>query len=561
MPFVAEDSPALGPSLLAAGLRREGHATEVLYLHLPLAVEIGLAAYRGIDRRPDLLLGEWLFARALFGTDAPTGGPYVEELLQPALARGDLDEDLLARLPEIRRACEAFVERSIETIPWEKYDVVGFSSSFQQNTASLALARSIRARWPRVKILMGGANCEGEMGEALVETFGFLDHVFSGEGDLSLPSLLADLAADRPASRLVPGETVENLDALPIPDFADYFAALAASGLPLDPTQVRIPIETGRGCWWGEKRHCVFCGLNGTTMAFRRKSPERSLEEFRRVPRSYPTRRVWVADNILDPRAFGDLLPALAVADLGLDIFWEVKSNLKREQMEILARAGVRRVQPGIESLSTPVLSLMKKGVTALQNIRTLIYAKRHGVALDWNLLCGFPGEDPAEYERQAEILPALAHLTPPLGLFPVAVHRFAPLAHRDALRSGPAYRHVYPFPEDRLVRLAYFFEAAPPADLESYTARLAVEVDRWIASDARLTSHDDGETLRIEDTRPAARCVSAELRGEARRIYLACEDGAPERTLDSESALAPLLENRWILRIDGRCLALGIPS
>lgn len=27
--------------------------------------------------------------------------------------------------------------------------------------------------------------------------------------------------------------------------------------------------EASLGCWWGEKHHCTFCGLNGTTMKFR----------------------------------------------------------------------------------------------------------------------------------------------------------------------------------------------------------------------------------------------------------------------------------------------------
>ena len=49
---------------------------------------------------------------------------------------------------------------------WQK---LGFSSTFQQNVASLAVARAVRRRVPkeRVAILFGGANCEGEMGRAV----------------------------------------------------------------------------------------------------------------------------------------------------------------------------------------------------------------------------------------------------------------------------------------------------------------------------------------------------------------------------------------------------------
>ena len=41
----------------------------------------------------------------------------------------------------------AFVDRSIESIAWERYDIVGFSVMFDQTLASLCLARAIKARW------------------------------------------------------------------------------------------------------------------------------------------------------------------------------------------------------------------------------------------------------------------------------------------------------------------------------------------------------------------------------------------------------------------------------
>ena len=41
--------------------------------------------------------------------------------------------------------------------------------------------------------------------------------------------------------------------------------------------------ETSRGCWWGAKSHCTFCGLNGETMAFRSKSPRRALDELEQL--------------------------------------------------------------------------------------------------------------------------------------------------------------------------------------------------------------------------------------------------------------------------------------
>jgi len=53
----------------------------------------------------------------------------------------------------------------------------------------------------------------------------------------------------------------------------------------------------------------------------------------------------------------------------GVSIFYEVKADIKDWEMEILARAGVTQIQPGIEALSTSTLKLMGKGTTSFQNV------------------------------------------------------------------------------------------------------------------------------------------------------------------------------------------------
>ena len=53
-------------------------------------------------------------------------------------------------------------------------------------------------------------------------------------------------------------------------------------------------------------------------------------------------------------------------------MFYEVKSNLRKEDVRQLREAGVVAIQPGIESLSDEVLRIMRKGVSALQNIQLL---------------------------------------------------------------------------------------------------------------------------------------------------------------------------------------------
>src|SRR5689334_21736757 len=90
------------------------------------------------------------------------------------------------------------------------------------------------------------------------------------------------------------------------------------------------------------------------------------------------------------------------------ELVYETKSNLRKDEVELLAAAGVSELQPGIESFSTPVLERMGKGATRLLNVQVLKWCAELGVKVSWNLLYGFPGEDPREYEAMAELLPLL---------------------------------------------------------------------------------------------------------------------------------------------------------
>ena len=59
-----------------------------------------------------------------------------------------------------------------------------------------------------------------------------------------------------------------SMDEVPAPDYDEYFDSLAVSPLQHDLLRdVRILYESARGCWWGEKNHCTFCGLNGSSMS------------------------------------------------------------------------------------------------------------------------------------------------------------------------------------------------------------------------------------------------------------------------------------------------------
>ncbi|WP_339523463.1 hypothetical protein [Pseudomonas sp. EL_65y_Pfl2_R96] len=61
------------------------------------------------------------------------------------------------------------------------------TSLYQQTVPSLALAEKLRQYPGKRVILMGGGNCEGKMGKALIRNFNCLDFACSGSGLINFP--------------------------------------------------------------------------------------------------------------------------------------------------------------------------------------------------------------------------------------------------------------------------------------------------------------------------------------------------------------------------------------
>jgi ribosomal peptide maturation radical SAM protein 1 len=564
-PFHQLFAPAIGVSLLKAALTQAGLGCDVVYLNIRLAQELGPLQYTRLatEGRFEALGGDWVFAGELFGELAPEPRRYVEEVLLGRYA-DSYDRDFAGRLCELRAVVPAFLDRVMDELPWERYALVGVSSTHAQNCAALALLRRIKLRHPAIRTALGGANCEGPMGAALHEQFPFVDYVCSGEADRVFPELVQRVLTGQPVAGL-PGlhargelsllgddthtPLVRNLDQLPYPDYDDYFVQFAAAGLAAVETPM-LSLETARGCWWGQKHHCTFCGLNGEGMAFRAKSPRRALDEIDYLLARYPSRRFYATDNILDLSYFESLLPALAERPRPPRLFYMTKANLTKGQLRLLARAGAWGITPGLESLSNAVLRLMDKGNSGLQNVRTLKWCAEIGLVVVWAWLYGFPGEEPTEYRRLAELVPALTHLPAPAGLFQIRLDRFSPNFNQAAehglvnLRAAVAYQYVYPFEPAALDRLAYYFDYdyADGRDPASYSGPLKASIATWrqAGAAARLELRLTDERVEIEDSRPAAARPLTVLEGPAGLAYLALDSGATARAV--QAALRPTL-------------------
>ncbi|MBI5522791.1 MAG: RiPP maturation radical SAM protein 1 [Desulfarculus sp.] len=614
MPFSRPTGPSLALGLLQAALRQGGISAVSLYANLIFFERVSFSEDGWVSAcSRDQSLGEWLFAGAAFPDFQPDHDQYLDLVHARNSVYRLLSLDAFKqRCWSLRQRAAALVEdmagRVLEMAP----RVVGCSSTCVQHVASLALLRRIKQMSPGIVTMLGGANCEGEMGLASHRAFPWVDYVVSGEAD----DLIVDLARGvlehgsqlgpqglaegvlAPCHRRLgyPGQTgdppratARDLGRLPLPDYGDYFAELERSPVLKQTVRPGLLVESSRGCWWGR---CRFCSLDGRKCGFRSKPPERVLEELAELGRRHGVDRFLFTDSLLNRSYFDSLLPELERQGAPYRLFIEIKSNLDRRELTSLKQAGFTFLQPGIESFSTPHLAHMNKGVQAWQNVQAVKLCRELGLGCVYNLLHALPGERGEWMEEMAELVPWLTHLRPPATVCQVRFDRLSHYAEHPVqwgleLSPSRAFQAIYPLPPEQVAGLVYSFvdqEREAIADSPFLSLALQSEamlklirrVRAWRAAyfsptPPMLSWRHDGQGVRVSDSRPAATQAGCRLEGLERGLFLACADACPAGELHArfvaqgvepqacEDALTRLKGWGYLVELDGRLLGLAL--
>lgn len=539
-PWGALAHPGIQVGLLKACLEQRGLPCDVAYANLWLLERLSYSDYLDVCEEYSFL-GEWLFSGVLFGdVRGPDGKDFWDAFIRRYPQAVERYGDAGALMRERReRLIPAFVEDCARRLDWGRYSVVGFSCTFDQVVPSLALSKAIKALHPSVTIVLGGSQMDGPMGPAYQRAFPWVDYVVRGEAEEALPALVEALAAGRKPAGIpgvdLPAAAVQDIGRFPFPDYDGYFEELdrlyARGAVVPKPS---LLVETAKGCWWGERSHCVFCSLNDQTISFRAKSAERVEAELRAQSARHRAFSFRAVDSIFDRSFFEGLLPRLR--DLDLDFYFEAKADLSLERLRAMAQAGVKEFLIGIDSLSTDVLRLMRKGGTMLQNVQLLKWARRAGIKTEWALLHRCPGETPAMYEEMTRLIPKLAHLEPPRALWKLKLLRFSPFHERPAdfgisrLRPADLYGYIFPRGSVDLAEAAFMFDADWEADSVSDGALgpLRAAVEAWRAADrqGRTLSYRRGAGfIEVVDARaPSGRRDHRLVEGWQAELYDYCD-------------------------------------
>lgn len=615
MPFpnLERPSPALGS--LQASCEQAGHHVTCLYECHDFAELLGLPAYLSISREIINQLGEWIFLPSAFPGAYPDVDAYYE-LLNSDLCRHAFahaantggEQKALGRnaLREYRELAPRYVESAADRILALHPDVVGCTSQFQQHNASLALLRKVKAASPGMTTIMGGSNCVSTLGRITKKYAPFVDFVFSGEAEETLPAVLAQLSTHRalPLQQLPSGvwtdASVSNptlpdvshvacLDTLPTPNYRDYFERWNRFAYK-DQFVPQVPFETSRGCWWYEQSGgCTFCSMCPNLKSFRSKSPDRVLTLITTLAEQTGIPYFIATDDILDKKYYDTLLPLLKERMSGkIAVFFEVKTNLTENQIQLLSEAGICWVQPGIESLSDGALKHMNKGATALMQIAFLKFCIENGIRTTWHILAGFPGDEARWYDEILMTLPYIEHLQPPDALIRLHLDRFSDY-HQNAEVYGlklvphPVYAHTFPFSPEDMRDFAFFFtdvsgRTADPLT-QSRIELVEAAVTKWNAlfdldgpkhEHPTLHLEDRGDSIVLTDTRPSAVAPQHLLAGldaliyraartpvSLRRVIAELHDAFPDEA-EIRSRVQQMIAHRLMIQIGPRILSLA---
>jgi ribosomal peptide maturation radical SAM protein 1 len=607
MPWAHPGRPSISLGLVKAALGRAGIPAACRYLNLDFldrlaaaspALEPG-AVLEALPYLGKTGLSAWAFAvPPLVGADrAVAVERWFEEgaaELRAAAGRRPV-ERWLAALSEIRGHAPAFLAAAAARLLEERPRVVGFTTSLDQLVPSLALARLLKDADPAVRIVLGGTECRAELGVALHRALPFVDAVVRGDGEAVTPPLVRDLLAGRdPAPRpglcvRAGGRPVADASAdgqvamadVPPPDYTEYFERFGASAV----AGVLAPVllyQASRGCWWGERTQCLFCARDPSARPFRVQTAARMAADLRGLAARHGVRRLEIVDDNLDAEVVSGALEELKAEGLPLEVVWcQSHPTLGRAELARLRAAGVASLFVGIESLSSPVLLAVHKGTTALSSVRFLRWCAELGLGVRWNLLYGFPGETPADYERMAELMLSLTHLGPPYRPARADLRRFSPHFEAPARYGievlGPAARHRWlaecvgaPAAE---VALSFDYRVAGQGDPDAYAAPCVAAYRTWLqarARGSRLTWARRGDAIHIDDRRANLPGGSFVLEGLAAQVHAACADGATAAELARTTGAAPpavaqaldgLRARRLVLEDRGRYLTLALPA
>ncbi len=297
---------------------------------------------------------------------------------------------------------------------------VGFSLTMEGICYAKLICDRLRRDAPDKVIVMGGPGVAFPEYRALFPR-GAVDLFVVGSGEEALKTILQTGFRPDGSSKRAPPDGFEAWRDRPDdpdcplcveqPVAPNAFEHPTFDGIDLCKYRGRdhIALVMSRGCF----RSCAFCSDKPDQGRFRALGFEKLMSAV-----AYYKEQHWIGgitfnDLILN----GDINHLDRYCDVlienQVELVWDGQATAHRVMnkrpwlFEKMARAGCTDLTYGLESFDNDVLAVMRKGYTEDIAVETLRLTRAAGITTGINLICGFPGESEAQFQRTLDALEA----------------------------------------------------------------------------------------------------------------------------------------------------------
>ncbi|MCL6581260.1 MAG: B12-binding domain-containing radical SAM protein, partial [Firmicutes bacterium] len=463
-------------------------------------------------------------------------------------------------------------------------DILGFSPFHTVAPAAFNMARAAKEACSRTHVVFGGV-WSSFNAERILDLEPAVDSVCVGEGEDTAAELVealrtgSDLSAIRGLVHRKDGHIVRNpgrplrrdLDSLPFPA-----RDMLAARLHLRPSGYIAQVSTSRGC----TGTCTFCCINSICRlqggpAWRGRSPENVVSELEILATKHGGPGYFFTDgDFLDPGRMGRER-ARTIARLMVErrvvspFFAFMRSDdlchpEGERTLELLCRAGLRKVYLGVESGSPETLRLYGKRATREHHVRAIELLRAMGVPVEIGYILMHPWATTSEIRENTAFLKDVgqAHLLSNMCVT-VQLYNGAALTARaveDGLLEADhdimnplAYRFLNP----SIKKLSVALTHTAYSDWAKKLDMTLKHLDTWLTLSRPHARGDSAKTVAGVQAL-LDRAAEANLRFMARSCDLADTGWSPEAYREIEAELRRVCET---IMAEAASMALPMPG
>ena len=298
----------------------------------------------------------------------------------------------------------------------QSYECVCISGFASYNYAYvLWLAHTVKKLHRNIPVIIGGVLAD--LHYELLLTKPEIDICVLGEGELTAVELFRKMdelesvngIAFKQVGEIVKTasrELIQDLDSLPLPNFdlwnmekylkgnlwaddvSTRYHEFPGSLPEPDKLTPNMSVFFGRGCPFS----CKFCSRSYQNVRY--KTPEKVITELKYLKNKFGVKAFHFYDELVVFRKKTVL--ELCEKIKPLNVYWDCQGRVNtvdEDLMRIMKEHNCFSIGFGFESGSTKMLQAMGKAVTREDNLRVLDAAKKTGLHLKIQLMCGYPGE------------------------------------------------------------------------------------------------------------------------------------------------------------------------